>query len=131
MLEVDRVPLTDLQHMDLDTGLHFDEVTFVIATDCGGRIVGERESLEFAYIQLNLTPPWGMMRSPSCTNTKAAITSKAARTNATLNIALNVLLNAALIAGPSEQSMYWQLLCQFVLVCAKLPRSLGFLEGRF
>ena len=55
MLEVDRIPLTDLQHMDLDTGLHFDEVTFVIVTDYGGRIVGKRESLEFAHIQLNLT----------------------------------------------------------------------------
>ena len=41
--------------MDLDTGLHFDEVTFVIVADYGGRIVGKRESLEFAHIQLNLT----------------------------------------------------------------------------
>ena len=40
MLEVDRVPLADLQHMDLDPGLDLDEITFVIITDRGGRIVG-------------------------------------------------------------------------------------------
>ena len=40
MLEVDRVPLTDLKHMDLDPGLDLDEITFVVITDCGGRIIG-------------------------------------------------------------------------------------------
>jgi hypothetical protein len=54
MLEVDRVPLTDLKHMDLDPGLDLDEITFVVITDCGDRIVGQRKSLEHTRFQFNL-----------------------------------------------------------------------------
>ena len=55
MLEVDRVPLTDLQHMDLDPRLSVDEITFVVITHNSGRIVGERKCLELTHVQLNPT----------------------------------------------------------------------------